>query len=124
MTERIMVDIETLGTDPGAAIVSIGAVRFSTTNDAAGAIEAEFFESVALESCDAYGLDIDGSTVEWWLGQPAGPSTSRRRGATGRSVTTGRCVMSCPTGLPANRRASNTTRSMMRAIRPSVSSGH
>jgi len=32
MTEptRVMIDIETLGLDPGAAILSIGAVRFST----------------------------------------------------------------------------------------------
>ena len=71
MSDRIMVDIETLGTDPGAAIVSIGAVQFTTDADPGDAIEAEFFESVALESCDAYGLDIDGSTVKWWLGQPA-----------------------------------------------------
>jgi DNA polymerase III epsilon subunit-like protein len=62
--EHVMVDIETLGTDPGAAIVSIGAVRF----DADG-IEAQFFESVDIESAQAAGLSIDAETLAWWLEQ-------------------------------------------------------
>jgi len=63
MTRRVMVDIETLGLDPGAAILSIGAVEFDT--DALG---AEFYEEVSLQSCQDAGLSIDAETLEWWLG--------------------------------------------------------
>lgn len=63
-TEHVMVDIETLGTDPGAAIVSIGAVRFDESG-----IEAQHFESVDIETAQAAGLSIDAATLSWWLGQ-------------------------------------------------------
>lgn len=59
-----MVDIETLGLDPGAAIISIGAVRFD--RDGLG---EEFYRSISLSSCDDAGLTIDVDTLEWWLGQ-------------------------------------------------------
>ena len=76
MTERVMVDIETLGIEPGAAILSIGACRFDTT---AGKPEDTFEASISLSSCHAAGLSIDPETLEWWLGQ----------GESARSVLTG-----------------------------------
>ena len=76
MSERCMIDIETLGTDPGAAIVSIGAVRFTVD----GGIEDELFVSVDVESCQDYGLRIDASTVIWWLGQSADAREQLRGG--------------------------------------------
>jgi DNA polymerase III epsilon subunit-like protein len=66
MTE-IMLDIETLGTEPGAAIISIGAVAF----DREDGITDEFFRSVSLADCQAHGLEIDAETLSWWLNQPA-----------------------------------------------------
>ena len=63
-TDRVMVDIETLGLDPGAVIVSIGAARFG-----AGELGETFYRSVSLESCQEHGLKIDAGTLEWWLGQ-------------------------------------------------------
>jgi len=63
---RVMVDIETLGTDPGAAILSVGAVTFG--RDGVG---ETFAASVDLESCQAYGLDIDAATLSWWLRRDA-----------------------------------------------------
>lgn len=62
MKRRVMIDLETLGTDPGAAILSIGAVAF----DCEG-ISDEFYRVVDLGSCQAHGLDIDAATLEWWL---------------------------------------------------------
>lgn len=62
--DRVMVDIETLGTEKGCAILSIGAVRFTITG-----LEAEFHRSISLESCQEYGLTIDASTLDWWLDQ-------------------------------------------------------
>lgn len=63
-TSRVMVDIETLGTKPGHAILSVGAVRFDS-----GGLGDEFYRSVSLESCQDAGLEIDANTLEWWLGQ-------------------------------------------------------
>lgn len=59
-----MVDLETLGLNPGAAIISIGAVRFGPDG-----LGEEFYRSVDLESCEEAGLSIDAGTLEWWLDQ-------------------------------------------------------
>lgn len=66
MTDRIMVDIETLGTEPGAAIVSIGAVAFDNSG-----VTDTFEADVSLADCQARGLEIDAETLSWWLNQPA-----------------------------------------------------
>ena len=63
-TTRVMLDIETLGIDPGAAILSIGACTF----DREGVGETVEL-SVDLESCQDRGLEIDADTLQWWLGQ-------------------------------------------------------
>lgn len=62
--DRVMVDIETLGLEPGAAILSIGAVRFDTAE-----LGETFYRSVSLQSCQEAGLTIDADTLDWWLGQ-------------------------------------------------------
>ena len=62
----IMLDLETLGNGPLAAIRAIGAVSF----DRHGIDEAcVFYVKVDLESCIAAGLQMDPNTVLWWLGQ-------------------------------------------------------
>lgn len=63
-TTRVMVDIETLGIEPGAAILSIGACTF----DREGVGETVHV-SVDLESCQERGLTIDADTLQWWLEQ-------------------------------------------------------
>jgi len=63
-TERVMLDIETLGTEPGCAIVSIGAVWFGPDG-----IADEWYRSIDLESCQIYGLTIEAGTMLWWLDQ-------------------------------------------------------
>ncbi|MFP4218806.1 MAG: 3'-5' exonuclease, partial [Salinarchaeum sp.] len=62
--ERVMVDIETLGIEPGAAVLSIGAVTFDTDG-----IGAQFHRSIDLQSCQDAGLAIDAETLQWWLDQ-------------------------------------------------------
>lgn len=62
-TDRVMVDIETMGLEPGAAIVSIGAVRFGV-NDG-----LTFDRSITLDSCERAGLTMDAGTLDWWLKQ-------------------------------------------------------
>lgn len=62
----VMVDLETMGLRPDAAIVSIGACRFDKE-----AIHETFHTPVALASCISCGLTTDQSTVDWWLKQTA-----------------------------------------------------
>ncbi|ELZ21566.1 endodeoxyribonuclease [Halosimplex carlsbadense 2-9-1] len=59
-----MVDIETLGLEPGSAILSLGAVTFSENG-----LGDEFYRVISLESCQEAGLKIDADTLEWWLSQ-------------------------------------------------------
>lgn len=63
---RIMVDLETLDTQPSAAIVSIGAVRFGP-----GAWEPwrTFYLPVAFDHRD--GRSVSRGTIAWWLTKPA-----------------------------------------------------
>lgn len=61
-----MLDLETMGTEPGCAIVSIGAVQFDLET---GAIGNKFYISVSLKSCVEAGLHIDPNTLMWWMEQ-------------------------------------------------------
>jgi exodeoxyribonuclease VIII len=64
-----MVDLETMGNGPDAAICSIGAVKFdpdSSPND-----DKEFYAHVNLQSAQDNGGSIDAATVMWWLAQSA-----------------------------------------------------
>jgi len=64
--DRVMVDIETLGTDPGAVILSIGAVRFGPNK-----LGSQFYAKLSIASCQRAGLTVDGETLEWWREQDA-----------------------------------------------------
>lgn len=61
-----MIDLETMGTKPGCAIVSIGAVEFDRNT---GKIGDKFYAGIKLSSCQRAGLTIDAHTVLWWLQQ-------------------------------------------------------
>lgn len=60
-----MLDLETMGNGNRAAIIAIGAVIF---NDS-GVKEDGFYSQVSLESSVLQGLEMDTSTVLWWLQQ-------------------------------------------------------
>lgn len=63
MTTHIMLDIETLGTRPGAIILSCAFVRFSD--------EAHITFNLSVPEQQALGLEQDASTVAWWHEQEA-----------------------------------------------------
>lgn len=65
---HVMVDLETMGTLPGCAVASIGAVEFEPRT---GKIGASFYLAIDLASCGALGLSCEVDTVKWWLGQTA-----------------------------------------------------
>lgn len=63
---HVMLDLETMGFRSKSAIVSIGAVAFDPDNNVLG---DTFYTNVDLNSCLDAGLEIDGSTIMWWLDQ-------------------------------------------------------
>jgi len=66
----IMLDIETLGTSPGAPIVQIAAKQFSRTNPDNDWICQNFEVKVDLQSCLDAGLtEITAGTLEFWFRQ-------------------------------------------------------
>ena len=58
---HVMLDLETLGTRPGDAILSIGAVVL----DPGKGIRSTFYVTIDSESCKAAGLRAQKSTLEW-----------------------------------------------------------
>ncbi len=63
---RLMVDLETMGTRPGCAVISIGAAFFSEEGQWKG---PTFYEAVHLEESKSMGLHVDPSTERWWASQ-------------------------------------------------------
>jgi len=63
---HVMLDLETMGTRAGCAILSIGAVVFEPRN---GSLRDEFYQSVFLEGQDKLGLHTSDSTLKWWNAQ-------------------------------------------------------
>lgn len=62
----VMLDLETMGLTPDAAIVAIGAVEFDITTKSLG---RKFYAAVDLESSVTNGGVMDPSTVMWWVQQ-------------------------------------------------------
>ena len=66
MTLNVMIDLETLGVNPGCAIMSIGAVAF----DEADVFTETFNRMISFQSCRAVGLIVERGTRNWWRSQP------------------------------------------------------
>ncbi len=66
MTRHIMLDLETMGKSPDAAIVAIGAVAFDPE---ARRLGDTFYVTVDLESAVRHGGRIEPDAVMWWLRQ-------------------------------------------------------
>ena len=60
---RVMLDLETMGTSSNAAIIAIGAVKFDKE------VTDKFHVIIDLQSSMDAGLEIDGNTVLWWMQQ-------------------------------------------------------
>lgn len=64
---HMMIDLETLGTHPGAVILSIGAVIFNPHASLHGNSGMPvFYCNVSRASCEAFGLTSDPKTEAWW----------------------------------------------------------
>jgi exodeoxyribonuclease VIII len=73
--KHVMLDLETMGNGNRAAIVAIGACEFDPAGASRGSgnpdtpITNKFYCQVALQSSMGAGLDIDVSTILWWMQQ-------------------------------------------------------
>lgn len=65
----VMIDIETLGTSPNAAIVQIAAVRFDPWTRRISSPEGAFNFHARLTGDPLIDGDLEWSTVQWWLRQ-------------------------------------------------------
>jgi hypothetical protein len=74
--KNVMIDIETMSTQKGAAIATIGAIRFDRFVPPPESIDdmETFYRRVCLESCKELKLHFDAKTVEWWTQQDADAS--------------------------------------------------
>jgi hypothetical protein len=70
MKMDIMLDLETLGTKPGCAVLSIGAKVFDPYGDnsvpSAAPPSTSFYRNIDLFSSLMIGLTIDLATLDWW----------------------------------------------------------
>ena len=60
----VMIDLETMGTQPGSAIIALGAVTFDLSG-----VKEVFYTNISLKSCMSEGLTVDADTVLWWMQQ-------------------------------------------------------
>lgn len=63
---NIMLDLETMGNGPQAAIAAVGAVAFDPDTNTIG---ERLYLPVSLESSVAIGGEMDPATVVWWMKQ-------------------------------------------------------
>lgn len=66
---HVMLDLETMGNNPQAPIMSIGAVANIFDGEGKWVELSEFSVAVSLESAVQAGAKIDPDTVLWWLQQ-------------------------------------------------------
>jgi exodeoxyribonuclease VIII len=66
--QHVMLDLETMGTGPSAAVVAIGAIAFDLT-DTGGTMGPTFYQTIGLANAMASGGQVDAGTVLWWLRQ-------------------------------------------------------
>jgi DNA polymerase III epsilon subunit-like protein len=63
---EVMIDLETMGTDPYSPILAIGAVRFIAGDTYP---MPPFYQAITLESCLEVGLRSKADTILWWMRQ-------------------------------------------------------
>lgn len=64
--EQVLIDLETLSTRKDAAIIAIGATKFTLN----AGITDKFYINVSAMDCRNYGLHFSTDTIDWWKKQP------------------------------------------------------
>ncbi|MGI0134541.1 MAG: 3'-5' exonuclease [Candidatus Micrarchaeaceae archaeon] len=63
-THHVMIDMETMSTEPDAALLSLGGVLFDPHGES---VKDTFYGNVELQSCLDAGLRANAGTFYWWL---------------------------------------------------------
>lgn len=66
---HVMIDLETLGTQPGSVILSIGAVLFDPTKPVNECLGDEFYVVVNKASSIDCAMSVSADTLDWWTKQ-------------------------------------------------------
>ena len=66
MSKHIVLDLETLGTNPGCVVFAIGAVAFDTEVDTPGNFSNQFHSAVSIMDAIEQGFTISSSTLNFW----------------------------------------------------------
>lgn len=63
---HVMIDAETLGLTPNSVVLNFAMVSMDFER---AAVEPEIYDSgpISINSCQKFGLKIDGNTIDWWL---------------------------------------------------------
>lgn len=69
MYSDLMLDLETLGTNPGCVITQIGVAAFDAAKPAPEGIDTAKLIHVAPQSCLDFGMHVSWDTIAWWLTQ-------------------------------------------------------
>ena len=68
---EIMLDLETLGTDPNSVIVTVGAIKFIRNKNIQEFKSVDkFYRRIDVKSCEQLGMTKDPATMRWWKKQP------------------------------------------------------
>ena len=67
MAQEIMIDLETLDTDPSCVILTIGAVLFDPMGE--GVTETIYLRPTIEEQTEKFNRTINDSTMKWWSTQ-------------------------------------------------------
>lgn len=80
MKPHLMIDLETMDTEPTGAIVSIGACKFDMR---AGEILDTFYTAISLEDAVKEGRTMSPATILWWMKQSDAARTALATDAVG-----------------------------------------
>jgi len=79
MTQDLMVDIETMGNGPNAAIIQIGACYFNRLYGYDCQEHPTFAANISLDDAMRSGFEVNSGTIKWWMDQvQAGNPTTWR----------------------------------------------
>lgn len=68
---HVMIDLETLGTQPGSVILSVGAVVFDPSKPPESCLGDELYLVINRGSCEALNMEVNKETLGWWSKQSA-----------------------------------------------------
>lgn len=99
---HVMIDLETLGTQPGSVILSIGAVLFDPSKTGNECLGKELYSVISRESCEAAKLEVSQDTLDWWEEQsPEARAVLAQSSDEARSVALGIALKELADFIPA-----------------------